>query len=284
MLISSWGENKGDRDRVARDDNKKIVRNKQESMLTVHQPVERVLGVPVHLWDDYVGELHDRLRRGVGTHVVTLNSEMTMQALESPPGNGALASAIAEADMVIPDGAGVVFYFWLRGKRVFRCPGIELAEKVLQLAGAAEQKWPVFFYGGAPGVAAAASAIWQQRCPGLVFAGIEHGYLSPEEEPKLLETLKQLQPRIILVGLGVPRQELWIRRHRHLCPQAIWIGVGGSFDIWAGRKTRAPQWLQRLHMEWAYRLYQEPHRWRRMLALPHFAYLSVVTLRNKPGL
>ena len=253
-------------------------------MLTVHQPVERVLGVPVHLLDDYVGELHDRLRRGVGAHVVTLNSEMTMQALESPPGNSSLAEAIASADLVIPDGAGVVFYFWLRGKRVFRCPGIELAERVLKLAGEAGPKCPVFFYGGAPEVAAAASAVWQQRSPGLVFAGTEHGYISPEEEPKLLETLKQLQPRIILVGLGVPRQELWIYRHRHLCPQAIWIGVGGSFDIWAGRKTRAPQWMQQLNMEWAYRLYQEPHRWRRMLALPHFAYLSVVTLRNKPGL
>ena len=72
------------------------------------------------------------------------------------------------------------------------------------------------------------------------------------------------------MGLGVPRQEYWIRQHRHLCPHAIWIGVGGSFDIWSGVKTRAPRWLRENHLEWLYRLYQEPWRWRRMLALPQF--------------
>ncbi|HEY9835334.1 MAG TPA: WecB/TagA/CpsF family glycosyltransferase, partial [Vampirovibrionales bacterium] len=78
-------------------------------------------------------------------------------------------------------------------------------------------------------------------------------------------------------GLGVPRQEFWIRENRHLCPEAIWVGVGGSFDIWSGQKERAPVWLQRLQMEWAYRLYQEPWRWRRMLALPQFAWISLKT-------
>jgi N-acetylglucosaminyldiphosphoundecaprenol N-acetyl-beta-D-mannosaminyltransferase len=78
------------------------------------------------------------------------------------------------------------------------------------------------------------------------------------------------------VGLGVPRQELWIAQHRYLCPQAIWIGVGGSFDIWSGTKNRAPAWLGKNNLEWLYRLYQEPWRWRRMLALPEFALKAFV--------
>jgi N-acetylglucosaminyldiphosphoundecaprenol N-acetyl-beta-D-mannosaminyltransferase len=111
----------------------------------------------------------------------------------------------------------------------------------------------------------------------LTVAGCQHGYLKPEDEAAIALTLQRLQPKLILVGMGVPRQEFWIDRHRHLCPQSIWIGVGGSFDIWAGLKVRAPRWIQRAHLEWAYRLYQEPWRWRRMLALPHFAWLAAVT-------
>ena len=91
-----------------------------------------------------------------------------------------------------------------------------------------------------------------------------------------MQTLTQLQPQVIFVGLGVPRQELWIAEHRHLCPHSIWVGVGGSFDIWSGGKTRAPRWLANNNLEWLYRLYQEPWRWQRMLALPEFAFKSLI--------
>jgi N-acetylglucosaminyldiphosphoundecaprenol N-acetyl-beta-D-mannosaminyltransferase len=142
-------------------------------------------------------------------------------------------------------------------------------------AGKLGESCPVFFYGGAPGIAQKAAQIWQQQLPELALAGIEDGYLSPEAEQELKVTLKTKQPRLILVGLGVPRQELWIAQHRYLCPDAIWIGVGGSFDIWAGVKSRAPVWLRDNHLEWLYRLYQEPWRWRRMMALPQFALKAI---------
>jgi N-acetylglucosaminyldiphosphoundecaprenol N-acetyl-beta-D-mannosaminyltransferase len=230
-----------------------------------------VLGLPVHLLNDYAGWLRSRLNQGMGTHVVTLNAEMTMLCER----HDTLAAVIHQAELVIPDGAGVVLYLRLQGKRIQRCPGIELAESLLH-SGQQGAPWQVFFYGGAPGVAQRAAAVWQQRVPGLRVAGTQHGYISPAEEPKLLQTLTQLQPQLILVGLGVPRQELWIAQNRFLCPQATWIGVGGSFDIWAGVKPRAPAWLANNHLEWLYRLYQEPWRWRRMLALPKFAWKALV--------
>lgn len=230
-----------------------------------------VLGLPVHLLDDYDHWLGSRLQQRLGSHVVTLNSEMVMQA----EGNDALAGIIRQAELVIPDGAGVILYLRLQGQRQQRCPGIELAESLLRQAGELEETCPVFFYGGAPGVAQNAAKVWQQKLPKLAIAGIEHGYLTPEAEQELRVTFKQQQPRLILVGLGVPRQELWIAQHRHLCPQAIWIGVGGSFDIWAGIKSRAPVWLRDNHLEWLYRLYQEPWRWRRMSALPQFALKAI---------
>ncbi|GET44426.1 WecB/TagA/CpsF family glycosyltransferase [Microseira wollei] len=231
-----------------------------------------VLGLPVHLLDDYPGWLIERLKRRMGGHVVTLNAEMTVQAEQ----NANLADAIAQAELVIPDGSGVVLYLRFQGKQVQRCPGIELAESLLWQAGQMGKSWPVFFYGGAPGVAQEAAQMWQRRVPGLAIARTAHGYLSPQEEQQLLQTLQDLQPRLILVGLGVPRQELWIAQNRHLCPHATWIGVGGSFDIWAGNKSRAPAWLRNNHLEWLYRLYQEPWRWRRMLALPLFAWRAFI--------
>jgi N-acetylglucosaminyldiphosphoundecaprenol N-acetyl-beta-D-mannosaminyltransferase len=208
----------------------------------------------------------------VGTHVVTLNAEMTMQAER----NATLAGVIRQAELVIPDGAGVVLYLQLQGQRIRRCPGIELAESLLSSSGQLGAGTRVFFYGGAPGLAEAAAAIWQRRIPSLKVAGTQHGYISSAEEEKLRQTLMQLQPQVILVGLGVPRQELWIAQNRFVCPQATWIGVGGSFDIWAGVKSRAPAWLANNHLEWLYRLYQEPWRWRRMLALPKFAWKALV--------
>lgn len=230
-----------------------------------------VLGFPVHLLDDYPAWLLSRMNQEIGGHVVTLNAEMTIQAER----NVNLASAIHQADLVIPDGSGVVLYLRLRGKRVQRCPGIELAETLLCEAGKLGNSRSVFFFGGKPGVAQTAAEFWQRRVPGLEIVGMQHGYISPAEEQKILRTLKKLQPRLIFVGLGVPRQELWIAQNRHLCPKAIWIGVGGSFDIWAGEKSRAPAWLRNNHLEWLYRLYQEPWRWRRMLALPQFAWRAL---------
>ncbi len=228
-----------------------------------------VLGLPVHISRDYVGWL--MRRRGQGAHVVTLNAEMAMQAEQ----NSDLAAIIRQAELVIPDGAGIVFYLWLRQQRIRRYPGIELAEALLHEATRKSAADSVFFYGGAPGVAQTAADIWQQRLPELAIAGTQHGYLSAADHHQLCDRLSQLRPTMIFVGLGVPRQEFWIAEHRHYVPNAIWVGVGGSFDIWSGVKTRAPEWFCNNHLEWLYRLYQEPWRWRRMLALPKFAWRSL---------
>ncbi|MDF5724242.1 MAG: WecB/TagA/CpsF family glycosyltransferase [Rhizonema sp. PD37] len=232
-----------------------------------------VLGLPVHVMTNYSRWLLDCLLQRRGIHVVTLNAEMTIQAER----NTTLAKIIQNAELVIPDGAGVVLYLrlflWQDAQRI---PGIELAETLLQEIGQNRTDAKVFFYGGAPKVAATAAEYWLCQIPNLSIAGTHSGYHSKVEEEQLQQTLAQLQPQVIFVGLGVPRQELWIAQNRHLCPEAIWIGVGGSFDIWSGTKTRAPAWLGNNNLEWLYRLYQEPWRWRRMLALPEFALKALI--------
>jgi N-acetylglucosaminyldiphosphoundecaprenol N-acetyl-beta-D-mannosaminyltransferase len=260
-----------------------MTRYEEEKMIVREPaPVDRlekisVLGVPVHLADSYSAWLLSRAQHQQGGHVVTLNAEMTMQAEQDRH----LARIIHQADLVIPDGSGIVFYLKLYGKHIERRPGIELAERLLEAFGESPALGSVFFFGGAPGVAEQAADSWRLRSPQLPIAGVQHGYLTPDDEPRFAQTLKELQPAIVLVGLGVPRQEYWIAEHRHLCPQAIWIGVGGSFDIWAGTKVRAPEFFRKNHLEWLYRLYQEPWRWRRMLALPQFALKSILYRMKK---
>ncbi|AFY78065.1 MAG: WecB/TagA/CpsF family glycosyltransferase [Hydrococcus sp. C42_A2020_068] len=230
-----------------------------------------VLKLPVHLFNDYTSWLLKRLHQRAGTHVITLNAEMAILAQKNPN----VARSIREADLVIPDGAGIVLYLRLRGQRQQRCPGIELAESLLKQIGRLGKSYPIAFYGGKPEIVEKAAQTWRQKVPGISIIS-NHGYLSPAEEDNWKETLKVTQPKLILVGLGVPRQEFWIRQNRSLCPEAIWIGVGGSFDIWSGTKERAPVLLRENNLEWLYRLYQEPWRWKRMLALPEFFWRALL--------
>ena len=226
-----------------------------------------VLDVPVHLGDVQQEAL--ALHAAGGGQIVTLNAEMTMAALAEP----ALGQAIAAADLVIPDGAGIVWALGRQGHRVRRTPGIELARWLLDQA--QQRQWRVALVGGSPAVMQQLRQRLQQELPGLDVVLAEHGYQEAGTWPALEHQLLTLQPDLVLVALGVPRQETWIqglaaRREGLPCRRGLWMGVGGSFDVWSGQKKRAPGWMGALQIEWLYRLLQEPHRWRRMLALPAF--------------
>jgi N-acetylglucosaminyldiphosphoundecaprenol N-acetyl-beta-D-mannosaminyltransferase len=234
-------------------------------------PKFKILGQPVHLASDYISWLLDRLQRGIGTHVVTMNAEIVIQANNDP----ALSAIIHQADLVTPDGSGIIMALRLHGFEQPRCAGIDLAEDLLRLAANPAYNYPVFLYGGKPEIVKRAAHKWQTELPNLKIVGVEHGYINAEEQSKLLHQIETTQPKIILVALGMSRQENWIRDNFYLCPHAVWVGVGGSFDVWSGVKNRAPQYIRNLELEWLYRIAQEPSRWRRALALPKFAVLAV---------
>jgi N-acetylglucosaminyldiphosphoundecaprenol N-acetyl-beta-D-mannosaminyltransferase len=223
-----------------------------------------VLGVPVDVCPDVLQAALDLHERG-GGQIVTLNAEMTMAARA----DAALGRAIAAADLVIADGAGVVWALGRQGHRIRRSPGIELAWALLQQA--ARRGWRVALVGASPAVMETLQATLRRQLPQLDLALCLHGYQEAAAWPELEQQLLALQPDLVLVALGVPRQETWIHS---LAAQrrGLWMGVGGSFDVWAGTKKRAPLWMGRLHIEWLYRLVQEPSRWRRMLALPRFTW------------
>jgi N-acetylglucosaminyldiphosphoundecaprenol N-acetyl-beta-D-mannosaminyltransferase len=199
-----------------------------------------------------------------GGQVVTLNAEMTMAARANPE----LAAVIEAAELVIPDGAGVVWALGRQGFRVRRAPGIELARRLLEHA--ASHQWRVALVGASPEVMDTLVGRLRRELPGLDLVVASHGYLQAAEWPELERRLLAARPDLVLAALGVPRQETWIRGLAGR-RSGLWMGVGGSFDVWAGTKKRAPKWMRALQIEWLYRLVQEPTRWRRMLALPEFA-------------
>lgn len=223
-----------------------------------------VLDIPVDACRD-VTSAAIGLHADGGGQIVTLNAEMTMVARR----NRELGDVIRAADLVVPDGAGVVWALGRQGVRVRRSPGIELAWSLLNYAAA--HVWRVALLGASPEVMERLSARLDQQLPALQLVFVEHGYQVEHAWPELEARLRRHRPDLVLVALGVPRQELWIQRNRAQLP-GLWMGVGGSFDVWSGMKTRAPAWTSRLQMEWLYRLLQDPRRWKRYLVLPQFAW------------
>jgi N-acetylglucosaminyldiphosphoundecaprenol N-acetyl-beta-D-mannosaminyltransferase len=224
----------------------------------------RVLGVPVNACPDVFSSALDLHRHG-GGQIVTLNAEMTMAARADP----ALGEAIGAAQLVIPDGAGVVWALARQGIGVRRSPGIELAHRLLEHAAA--YGWRVALVGASPAVMERLTARLREELPTLRLVFTAHGYQNSGAWPVLEKQLLGADPDLVLVALGVPRQETWIADLAG-SRRGLWMGVGGSFDVWAGVKKRAPAWMRALHVEWLYRLLKEPTRWRRMLALPEFAW------------
>lgn len=223
-----------------------------------------VLGLPVDLIDlpGAVARLARAREGGESVQVVTLNAEMAMEA----QGDEELSRAIRRAGLVIPDGAGVVWALRRQGRRVARLPGIDLIGQLFT----AHPDLRYFFLGADTSVCEAAAANARARYPGLNVVGTHHGYFAPEDEPAVIRAVRAAAPDVLLVALGVPRQEKWIARHQAALGVPACVGVGGTLDVLAGRVRRAPAVLRRVQLEWLYRLYREPWRWRRMQALPRF--------------
>jgi N-acetylglucosaminyldiphosphoundecaprenol N-acetyl-beta-D-mannosaminyltransferase len=171
--------------------------------------------------------------------------------------------------LLIPDGIGVVLATrLLRGIGMERVPGSDLMPSICGLA--ARDGHSVFLFGSREGVAASAATILQQRFPGLRVAGVQDGYVPEEGMPDLLRTINQSGAKVLFAGLGSPRQELWLARHRSQLSVRVCQGVGGSFDAICGNPKRAPQLVQNMHLEWLYRLALQPGRAGRQSALPRF--------------
>ncbi|HQE22357.1 MAG TPA: WecB/TagA/CpsF family glycosyltransferase [Syntrophomonadaceae bacterium] len=210
------------------------------------------------------------------SHIITLNAEIAYQAYYDP----ALRDLINRAAMVTPDGIGIVWGARQLGIDVpGRVTGIDLMERICQRA--ASRGWKIYLLGAEPGIAEQAARNLQQRYPGLIIAGVHHGYFQPDEEPEIIADIIRTAPQVLFVGLGAPRQEWWIDQYKDQLQVPVCIGVGGSLDVISGHKQRAPEWAIKLNLEWLYRLATEPSRFKRQLVLPRFVGLIIKSRLRK---
>lgn len=204
--------------------------------------------------------------------VVTPNAEIVMMANKDKQ----LAHIINHADLVVPDGAGVVWAARYQGDNMpERVAGYDLVQNLL--IEAVSEKYRIYMLGGAPGVAEKAKKAAEERYPGVQIIGTRNGFFTKQDEPEIVDAIKICQPDILLVALGVPRQEKWLYEYKEELKVPVAIGVGGTFDVMAGVAQRAPLWMQRANLEWLFRLLSEPKRAIRMLALPRFVIKVMAT-------
>lgn len=208
--------------------------------------------------------------------VVTVNPEFVMVAQH----NKDFLTAINAAVLVVADGMGVVWATRYIGRPApERVTGTDLLPDLARRCAAAGYR--LYLLGAAPGVAEAAGARLQELAPDLEIAGTYAGSPAREEEDEIIERVRAANVDVLCVAYGAPGQELWIWRNLERLPVAVAMGVGGAYDFLAGRQHRAPAFMRQMGLEWLYRLYREPRRWRRMLALPRFAVRVVLRGRKK---
>ena len=216
-----------------------------------------------------MAEAVDVVRRAMDTRagvmVATANAEMLMRATHDEE----LRRILNASALVVPDGAGTVWAARHLGHAMpERVAGYDLAQELLRRAPA--EGHSVYFFGSAPGVAEKAKAKAEQLYPGIEIVGVRNGFFSLADNAAIIAEIRAARPDLLLVALGVPKQEKWIAAHLAELDVPVAIGVGGTLDVMAGVMKRAPHWMQKAKLEWLFRGLMQPKRAGRLLALPKF--------------
>ena len=200
--------------------------------------------------------------------VYTPNSEIIMQAQRSSE----LKNTLNNANLLVQMELGL---FWLQNiKNTFKGKGVgvDLARIYLKHI---QGRMLVFIYLGEPGVADLAAVNIISNYGKVKITGYNHGYFKSEEENDLIDKINSTKPDILLVGLGAPKQELWIHNNMYRLNCKVMIGVGGSIDIFAGKVSLTPEFIRKAGFEWLHRLLREPRRIKRMMDLPRFMLKTI---------
>lgn len=239
------------------------------------RPVESVnlLGMRVDrvTMDQAIGLAEEYIRSGRPHHIVTADASMVVTASQDPE----FARIVAASDLVTPDGAGILWATRRLGAPVpAKVSGVDLSAQLIARSGS--KGWRVYFFGAAPGVADAAAAKMRERYPDCAIVGTRDGFFKPEDEPRIIEEIRGAKPDILLLALGIPKQEKFIARHKEALGVPVMIGVGGTLDVFSGTVKRAPVWMQNVGLEWLYRTASDPkRRIKKLSLLPKFALMTL---------
>jgi N-acetylglucosaminyldiphosphoundecaprenol N-acetyl-beta-D-mannosaminyltransferase len=228
-----------------------------------------ILGVPVDcVTMDEALQWADEILAGDKAHgVIAVNPEKVMKARTDPM----LLRQLRSASLLIPDGIGVVFAIRLLGLgQARRVPGSDLMPRLCERA--ARNGYKVFLFGAGSEVTARATASLRMQYPGIKIVGSRHGYVEETDMPEVVSDINASQADLLFIALGSPKQERWMSEHLPDLNVKICQGVGGTFDVIAGRVKRAPLMFRAAHLEWFFRLLMQPNRIFRQTALPRFAY------------
>lgn len=201
--------------------------------------------------------------------LIAINAEKVINAEKNPQ----LHQVIADAEFNYADGISIVQSVKKKypNMEIERIAGADLWEKLMQKAG--ELNVPVFLVGSTSEnlkLVEAKLVKWNVN-----IVGTHHGYFNEEDEYSLITQIKQSGAKFISVAMGTPKQELFIQKVYKEYPQALYMGVGGTYDVFTGKAKRAPKIWQNLGLEWLYRLLHQPTRWQRQLNLLRYAYYYV---------
>ena len=206
--------------------------------------------------------------------VFTPNAEIVQLCIEDEK----IRSIVNSADLVVPDGAGVVLASKILNKHLKqKVAGVDLGENAIRLA--VEKGYNVFFLGGKPGIAELAAQKLAEKYKGFTPVGISDGYFKKQgsESDQIIDRINSLNTDILFVCLGVPVQEKWIIENKDkLNNVGLVMGLGGSLDAYSGNVKRAPEIFIKLNLEWFYRLIKEPKRIGRMMKLPKFVFGTII--------
>ena len=226
-----------------------------------------VLGVDFDAYTmaEFMHRIKDRYQSGSGSFIVTANPEIIMYAREHPD----YAQLIKQdADFVTADGIGVVKGAAMLGTPLpERVTGYDLMQELLAWANA--QRLSVYFIGAKAEVNKIAVAKVREQYPQLTIAGARDGYFDLDDQT-VSQAVIDSGADLVFAALGFPKQEYFLKRIKAARPNAVLMGVGGSFDVLSGTVKRAPKWMQKLSIEWLYRLVTNPSRIGRMMVLPRF--------------
>ena len=235
-----------------------------------------IMGVPFdNITMEEAMQAAQRLLEKPGTaYAVTPNAEIVYETLH----DDALREIVCKADLILPDGAGVVLASKMLGTPLKeKVAGIDFIEHLMKTLEHTDRSF--YFLGSKPGVAEAAADKLHEKYPELTICGMADGYF--KEDGPVIAAINEKKPDVLLVCLGSPKQEQFMWNHREELDVGLMVGLGGSLDGFAGNVKRAPKWMIRCNLEWLYRLIQEPKRIGRMMRLPKFLWR--VALRRMKG-
>jgi UDP-N-acetyl-D-mannosaminouronate:lipid I N-acetyl-D-mannosaminouronosyltransferase len=200
---------------------------------------------------------------------IAINPEKVIRAID----DSSIRDAIMSASIRYADGIGVVKTLARKsGEKVSRVPGCELWEAVMDRAGAFDI--PVYLVGASNETITETANLLEKQYS-VNICGIQDGYFDKDKEQDVIDRIAQIQPKIVTVALGSPRQEMFIQKCRKVCPNSFFMGVGGTYDVYTNKVKRAPLFYRKLNLEWFYRLMSQPKRLFRQTNLVKYLYLEL---------